>query len=91
MLTIILMYLFHFFPPPFSVDIPCTSLGTLYSDLCSKYSPPKFIVEDCYESHAVGGSSKQHDAGYDAFMTGVSFITMVKKLGKQHFTLTVCY
>lgn len=66
--------------PPFCVDIPITSLGNLYSDLCSKFNPPDFIVEDGYESHSLGGGGQAHDAGYDAFMTGVCFITMVKKL-----------
>uniref|UniRef100_A0A0P4W5L6 Uncharacterized protein n=1 Tax=Scylla olivacea TaxID=85551 RepID=A0A0P4W5L6_SCYOL len=66
--------------PPFCVDIPITSLGILYSELCGKFSPPDFIVEEGYESHSLSGGGQAHDAGYDAFMTGVCFITMVKKL-----------
>lgn len=66
--------------PPFCVDIPITSLGNLYNDLCSKFNPPEFTVEDSYVSHTLNGDDRAHDAGYDAFMTGVCFITMVKKL-----------
>ncbi|KAG0723645.1 Poly(A)-specific ribonuclease PARN [Chionoecetes opilio] len=66
--------------PPFCVDIPVTSLGILYSELCSKFSPPEFIAEKGYASHSLGGGGQAHDAGYDAFMTGVCFIAMVKKL-----------
>ncbi|XP_042240261.1 poly(A)-specific ribonuclease PARN-like isoform X2 [Homarus americanus] len=71
--------------PPFCVDIPITSLGILYSDLCTKYSPPDFNVEDGYESYNIEDNSKAHDAGYDAFMTGVCFVTMVKKLDGIHW------
>lgn len=66
--------------PPFCVDIPITSLGILYSELCGKFNPPDFIVEEGYESHSLREDGQAHDAGYDAFMTGVCFITMVKKL-----------
>ncbi|XP_068214428.1 poly(A)-specific ribonuclease PARN-like [Palaemon carinicauda] len=68
--------------PPFSEDIPITGLEILFSDLCEKYKPPEFEIEADHESFEIGDSSKAHDAGYDAFMTGVCFATMVKKLGK---------
>ena len=71
-----------------SVDIPITSLGILYSELCGKFNPPNFIVEEGYESHSLDGGGQAHDAGYDAFMTGVCFITMVKKLGENNTTWT---
>ncbi|KAK8747010.1 hypothetical protein OTU49_016944 [Cherax quadricarinatus] len=66
--------------PPFCVDIPFTSLGNLFSELCSKFSPPQFVIENGYKSYKIGTNSKAHDAGYDAFMTGVCFIAMIKKL-----------
>ncbi|XP_071534813.1 poly(A)-specific ribonuclease PARN-like [Panulirus ornatus] len=71
--------------PPFCVDIPNTSLGALHSVLCGKYCPPIFIVEDGCESYSIRESSKAHDAGYDAFMTGVCFVTMVKRLDGIHW------
>lgn len=67
----------------FSVDIPFTALGSLYKDLCEKYEPPTFALEEGYASHSCEEEGKAHNAGYDAFMTGVCFVTMVKKLGKE--------
>lgn len=66
--------------PPFCVDIPFTALGSLYKDLCEKYEPPTFALEEGYASHSCEEEGKAHNAGYDAFMTGVCFVTMVKKL-----------
>lgn len=66
----------------FSVDIPFTSLGVLYKELCEKYEPPTLAPEKGYESYSCEEEGKAHNAGYDAFMTGVCFVTMVKKLGK---------
>nr|XP_045619089.1 poly(A)-specific ribonuclease PARN-like [Procambarus clarkii] len=66
--------------PPFCVDIPVTSLGAVYSDVCSKFNPPHLVIEEGYESYETGSNSKAHDAGFDAFITGVCFVTMVKKL-----------
>ncbi|KAK4327158.1 hypothetical protein Pmani_002387 [Petrolisthes manimaculis] len=69
--------------PPFCTDIPITALEKLYSSLCKNYNPPPLEVEPgAYMSHDIGegGGGRAHDAGYDAFMTGVSFVTMVKKL-----------
>lgn len=57
----------------------------MYSSLCKNYSPPSLEVESGpYMSHGIaeGGGGRAHDAGYDAFMTGVSFVTMVKELGE---------
>ena len=44
------------------------------------------VAEDC-QSHAIGKDGQAHNAGFDAFMTGICFITMVKTLGK----LSSCY
>ncbi|XP_047480940.1 poly(A)-specific ribonuclease PARN-like isoform X2 [Penaeus chinensis] len=66
--------------PPFCVDIPFTALGSLYKDLREKYEPPTFAPEEGYASHSGEEEGKAHNAGYDAFMTGVCFVTMVKKL-----------
>lgn len=66
--------------PPFSEDIPITGLEILFGDLCEKYNPPEFEIDADHESFDISDSSKAHDAGYDAFMTGVCFATMVKRL-----------
>lgn len=66
--------------PPFCVDIPFTALGSLYKDLREKYEPPTFAPEEGYASHSCEEDGMAHNAGYDAFMTGVCFVTMVKKL-----------
>lgn len=72
--------------PPFSGAIPITGLEILFGELCDSYNPPDFEVEPGLESHSVTDSSKAHDAGYDAFMTGVCFVAMVKKLEGGHWT-----
>ncbi|KAK7078553.1 hypothetical protein SK128_024198 [Halocaridina rubra] len=72
--------------PPFSADIPNTGLEALFGDLCNKYDPPLFEVESGLESHSIRDSSKAHDAGYDAFMTGVCFVSMLKTLEGPRWT-----
>ncbi|ROT85709.1 poly(A)-specific ribonuclease [Penaeus vannamei] len=73
--------------PPFCVDIPFTALGSLYKDLREKYEPPTFAPEEGYASHSCEEDGMAHNAGYDAFMTGVCFVTMVKKLDGMNWAI----
>lgn len=63
-----------------------TSLGCLFEDLTAaksaKYKPPDFDVESGCKSYMLGAKGQAHDAGFDAFMTGVCFIVMLKHLGE---------
>lgn len=45
------------------------------------FSPPPFEIESGYQSYKVNKSGQHHDGGYDAFMTGACFATMLKVLG----------
>ncbi|CAL4157423.1 unnamed protein product, partial [Meganyctiphanes norvegica] len=72
--------------PPFCADIINNALVPLFKELCSKYNPPKFEAEEGYMSYSLEGDDKAHDAGYDAFITGVCFITMVKKFDGQNWS-----
>ncbi|KAB7505848.1 Poly(A)-specific ribonuclease PARN, partial [Armadillidium nasatum] len=70
--------------PPFSANIINTALGRLYEELTSGYSPPSFGVEKGHQSYSISEDGQAHDGGFDAFMTGVAFITMLKTLeGKR--------
>ncbi|XP_076040743.1 poly(A)-specific ribonuclease PARN-like [Oratosquilla oratoria] len=66
--------------PPFGLQILNTSLENLYKECQRRYSPPTLVVEEGHRSFDCSNDNQCHNAGFDAFMTGVCFLTMVKVL-----------
>ncbi|XP_055874675.1 poly(A)-specific ribonuclease PARN-like isoform X1 [Biomphalaria glabrata] len=78
--------------PPIQEHIKYSSLDELRQTLRgSPFTPAEVVTADGFNLYDDGGGSS-HEAGYDAFVTGTCFATMLNFLGRarnssNHFTL----
>ena len=68
---------------PFKELLSSTALGDLYSQLqTSPFCPPSLDAPEKYKADDGLQKNQQHDAGYDSFITGCSFLSMFCYLQK---------
>lgn len=68
---------------PFKDLLTSTVLGQLLDSVMEPpFEMPKFAIEEGGQGYNIK-DSKEHEAGYDSFITGLSFLSMWKYLGSQ--------
>ena len=69
--------------PPLKEDIPNSTLEDLVKILDqAPFKMPKVLSGTDHPGYSLGSNDKYHEAGFDAFITGVCFIAMSNRLAK---------